>query len=453
MQNAAGRRRFEFFRSDVDWKTSYVAAPKTIGRRKTFSAPFGWYLGSTWLWNSCFAMQAILFTTLMTHYLQVPANELGNAQAVILIPQIVFMLMGGASGDKQDARAMLIRVHALAVIPPLVLAVVFMTGALNQWTLIAYALSLGILVSYAWPVRDAILNEIAPGDIQRAVTIVMGLWGAGNIVGNFLGGQHEELGVVPLLLIQSALFIVGVAAISRLSPLRPESAQIFRKLNLNFKAIAASTRDNIREIRFGIRQVWNLTDIRSVISLNVLSGFFNTGAWIVGFPIIVRDFYHYGPESYAVVMIGFSVGQIITNFLLYFVLPVKHPGRFLIVTLVIRASVLVLIYLGLPFFWFVFVVGIWGVNAGIAMTMARSIVQEAAPAESRARVMSIFSLGFMGVAPFGALAMGYLIEQFGVLNAILAGPISAGLVFIWVLTKTRLWSYEHVEGLDEEDLA
>lgn len=430
-----------------------MAAPKTIGRRKTFSAPFGWYLGSTWLWNSCFAMQAILFTTLMTHYLQVPANELGNAQAVILIPQIVFMLMGGASGDKQDARAMLIRVHALAVIPPLVLAVVFMTGALNQWTLIAYALSLGILVSYAWPVRDAILNEIAPGDIQRAVTIVMGLWGAGNIVGNFLGGQHEELGVVPLLLIQSALFIVGVAAISRLSPLRPESAQIFRKLNLNFKAIAASTRDNIREIRFGIRQVWNLTDIRSVISLNVLSGFFNTGAWIVGFPIIVRDFYHYGPESYAVVMIGFSVGQIITNFLLYFVLPVKHPGRFLIVTLVIRASVLVLIYLGLPFFWFVFVVGIWGVNAGIAMTMARSIVQEAAPAESRARVMSIFSLGFMGVAPFGALAMGYLIEQFGVLNAILAGPISAGLVFIWVLTKTRLWSYEHVEGLDEEDLA
>lgn len=453
MQNAAGRRRFEFVRSDVDWKTSYVAAPKTIGRRKTFSVPFGWYLGSTWLWNSCFAMQAILFTTLMTHYLQVPANELGNAQAVILIPQIVFMLMGGASGDKQDARALLIRVHALAVIPPLVLAVVFMTGALNQWTLIAYALSLGILVSYAWPVRDAILNEIAPGDIQRAVTIVMGLWGAGNIVGNFLGGQHEELGVVPLLLIQSALFIVGVAAISRLSPLRPESAQIFRKLNLNFKAIAASTRDNIREIRFGIRQVWNLTDIRSVISLNVLSGFFNTGAWIVGFPIIVRDFYHYGPESYAVVMIGFSVGQIITNFLLYFVLPVKHPGRFLIVTLVIRASVLVLIYLGLPFFWFVFVVGIWGVNAGIAMTMARSIVQEAAPAESRARVMSIFSLGFMGVAPFGALAMGYLIEQFGVLNAILAGPISAGLVFIWVLTKTRLWSYEHVEGLDEEDLA
>lgn len=430
-----------------------MAAPKTIGRRKTFSAPFGWYLSSTWLWNSCFAMQAILFTTLMTHYLQVPADELGNAQAVILIPQIVFMLMGGASGDKQDARAMLIRIHALAVIPPLVLAVVFMAGALNQWTLIAYALSLGILVSYAWPVRDAILNDFAPGDIQRAVTIVMGLWGAGNIVGNFLGGQHEELGVVPLLLIQSALFVVGIAAISRLSPLKPESAQIFRKLNLNLKAIAASTSDNIREIKFGIRQVWNLTDIRSVISLNVLSGFFNTGAWIVGFPIIVRDFYHLGPESYAIVMIGFSVGQIITNFLLYFVLPVRHPGRFLVVTLVIRASVLVLIYFGLPFFWFVFIVGIWGVNAGIAMTMARSIVQETAPEESRARVMSIFSLGFMGVAPFGALAMGYLIAEFGVLNAILAGPISAGLVLLWVLTKTRLWSYEHVEGLGEEDLA
>lgn len=452
MQNAAGRRRFEFFRSDVDWKTSYVAAPKTIGRRKTFSAPFGWYLSSTWLWNSCFAMQAILFTTLMTHYLQVPADELGNAQAIILIPQIVFMLMGGASGDKQDARAMLIRIHALAVIPPLVLAVVFMTGALNQWTLIAYALSLGILVSYAWPVRDAILNEFAPDDIQRAVTIVMGLWGAGNIVGNYLGGQHEELGVVPLLLIQSGLFIVGIGAISRLSPFRPETANVFRLPNLNLKAFVASTAENVHDIKDGIRQVWALTDIRHVISLNVLSGFFNTGAWIVGFPIIVRDFYHYGPESYAIVMIGFSVGQIFTNFMLYFILPVKHPGRFLVVTLVIRASVLVLIYLGLPFFWFVAVVGLWGVNAGIAMTMARSIVQEKAPEDARARVMSVFSLGFMGVAPFGALAMGYLISQFGVLNAILAGPFSAALVLIWVLTKTSLWSYEHEDEMVEADL-
>lgn len=429
-----------------------MTAPAKIGKRKTFSAPFAWYLSGTWIWNSCFAIQAILFTTLMTHYLQVPAEELGKAQAMILIPQILFMLMGGASGDKQDARAMLIRIHAMAIIPPLLLAVAFATGFLNQWTLIAYALTMGILVSYAWPVRDAILNDFAPGDIQRAVTIVMGLWGAGNILGNFLGGQHEAIGIVPLLLIQATFFVLGIAAIAQLKPLRPESAQIFKMPNFNFQALKTSTKDNVREIKAGLKLVWTLEDIRNVISLNMLSGFFNIGAWIVGFPLIVRDYYHLEASSYALVMIAFSVGQIFTNFLLYFILPVKHPGRFLVVTLVIRACILVLIFFGLPFFWFVGVVGLWGINAGVAMTMARSIVQETAPEDSRARIMSVFSLGFMGAAPFGALVMGYLINTFGVLNAILAGPLSSILVLAWALSKTKLWSYEHVVEHGEEDL-
>lgn len=429
-----------------------MAAPRKIGKRRTFSLPFAWYLSGTWIWNGCFAMQAILFTTLMTHYLHVPAEQLGVAQAIILIPQIIFMLMGGASGDKQDARALLIRIHAMAIIPPLLLAVAFSAGALTQWTLIAYALTMGILVSYAWPVRDAILNDFAPGDIQRAVTIVMGLWGAGNIFGNFLGGQHETIGVVPLLLVQAGLFVLGIAAIWQLKPMKPESAKIFRLPNMNISALRRSVQDNVREIKSGLSQVWNLHDIRNVISLNVLSGFFNTGTWIVGFPLIVRDFYHLDAAAYAIVMIGFSVGQIITNFLLYFILPVKHPGRLLVVTLVVRASVLVMIYFGLPFFWFVLFVGFWGINAGVAMTMARSIVQETAPDDSRARVMSIFSLGFMGVAPFGALVMGFLIETVGLLNAILAGPLSSILVLAWALTKTRLWAYEQVEETEEEDL-
>jgi MFS family permease len=93
--------------------------------------------------------------------------------------------------------------------------------------------------------------------------------------------------------------------------------------------------------------------------------------------------------------------------------------------------------------WWLLVVAIvgWGMNMGFTTTLARSIVQESAAAEFRGRVLSVFALGMLGSAPIGAIVLGWVIESFGTLNALIpAMGASAVLCLVGVLF-TDIWKY------------
>lgn len=76
------------------------------------------------------------------------------------------------------------------------------------------------------------------------------------------------------------------------------------------------------------------------------------------------------------------------------------------------------------------------------MPTGRTLVQEAAAPSHRARILSIYSLGFMGAAPIGALSMGALADAIGLVPAILPPAVSM-LVFVGVLVlATDIWNFE-----------
>ena len=73
------------------------------------------------------------------------------------------------------------------------------------------------------------------------------------------------------------------------------------------------------------------------------------------------------------------------------------------------------------------------------MSMSRSIIQEAAHDSHRARIMSVFQLGFLGGAPIGSLVMGFVTKALGPVDATLI-PIF-GLITVWIslFFFTDLW--------------
>tara|TARA_B000000437_G_scaffold210971_1_gene181382 strand:- start:424 stop:753 length:330 start_codon:yes stop_codon:yes gene_type:complete len=95
-----------------------------------------------------------------------------------------------------------------------------------------------------------------------------------------------------------------------------------------------------------------------------------------------------------------------------------------------------------PVFWIFALACVgWGLNMGVTMTLARTIVQESAAAEFRARIMSVYSLGLLGSAPIGALILGSLIDSLGILNALIpAISISIGL-FVYGIIFTNVYNY------------
>ena len=56
---------------------------------------------------------------------------------------------------------------------------------------------------------------------------------------------------------------------------------------------------------------------------------------------------------------------------------------------------------------------VWGLGAGITLTQGRTVLQIVAPPTHRARLMSLFQLGFAGGGPIGALLAGSIAAVWG----------------------------------------
>ena len=71
--------------------------------------------------------------------------------------------------------------------------------------------------------------------------------------------------------------------------------------------------------------------------------------------------------------------------------------------------------------------------------MSRSIVQNAAPREQLARVLSIYQLGFMAGAPLGAAIMGYLTDLFGPQKIAVVPAFGMTALIAWMVFATPIW--------------
>ena len=96
-----------------------------------------------------------------------------------------------------------------------------------------------------------------------------------------------------------------------------------------------------------------------------------------------------------------------------------------------------------PEFWLMVIASIaWGLNMGVTTTLARSIVQESASVQYRARILSVYSLGFIGSAPIGALMLGWMIDIIGILNALLPAMFISFALFLYGVFFSDVFNYE-----------
>ena len=107
------------------------------------SSEFKSYLGTTGFSGMALAMQQLLVSWILIGILLLPADQVGFIQALIGVPGILVMLIGGASADRVDARWLLIKVYLFAPILPLYLVFVEQTSSLSVLTVTLFWLGNG----------------------------------------------------------------------------------------------------------------------------------------------------------------------------------------------------------------------------------------------------------------------------------------------------------------------
>jgi len=392
------------------------------------------YLAGLGTWFVPLGVQMVLFPWLVAVVLRMDAFAVGVAQAALMAPSLLFLPLGGLVADRGNPRRLLLVYHLLYAVPPVALATLLLTvGGLSYPLLIVYGLVVGSVSAFAIPTRDALLPVVAPaGQLPRAVALVTALQFFGQLVGIVCASAADRVGAAPLLLLNAGLLLLGCLAVRRLPdpPPHPPAARpgFWHAIAEGIAAAAKS------------EQIW------PVLLLNFGVGLFYVGPFMSVLPLAVRDVYHGGAVELSYVNFAFWAATIAASMALVgLARRVTRRGRVIGTAIATGGVILVALSTLPPFPVFVALIFVWGLGAGITMTQSRTVVQVVSAPTHRARLMALFQLGLSGGGPIGAFVTGTIGSIWGLKAAMLFPALGMGVLIVFVLLRSRLWSMRTVE--------
>jgi MFS family permease len=363
---------------------------------------YRWFLASSSSWFAAHGVSQVMIPWLVVGELHASAEWTGTVQMTAMLPNLVLLLVGGVLADRREARRVLAALHALAALPPLVLAAAIGAKALSIPIVIVCATSLGVLTAFAHPARDSLLSQVAGQDVMRAVTgNTIAQFGAQGL-GMAVAAAARWFGSVPVLALQAAFVALGRGATRHL----PERGAIA-------VAQGAGPGDFFAGLRFVLQ-----SDLRAVLALVCGIGLTFNGSYYVLLPLLVRDVYGGDVSGVSLLLAMFPLGTIGGSLLLLARGGIRRKGRGLALSLAAAACCLVAAGRALPFPALVALTLAWGLAGAVFLNTSRTLFQERAPAKERARVLAVNQLGFTAAGPVGALLSGFAAAHFGPENAL-----------------------------------
>jgi MFS family permease len=361
-------------------------------------------------------MQQVLFAWLVVGELRAGPRWVGIAQTASMLPALLLLLVGGAAAERSDTRRLLVRLHLLAALPVLALAAAVAGGRLSLPALLLYGATIGTIQAFVMPARDLLLSRVAGADMMRAVTGMTAVQFGCQALGALTAGAASALGSARMLVVQALVLLLGSLATTRLPPAPPLPRSGPREPAL-------------REITAGLPVVARTPALRWPLALVTAVGTLFVGPFLVIFPLLVRDAYGGDALQLSFVLMLFPLGTIAGSLFIRSRGGIRRKGRAALLALAFGAANLALVGAGLPFAGLMLATLAWGLGGSVFINCSRTLFQEAAPEAERARVLSIYQLGFMGGTPLGTTLAGFASGSFGLhVTLLLASGVMLAVV-------------------------
>jgi MFS family permease len=364
-----------------------------------------WFLISVVTYMIPNGIQMVMLSYLMAIELNQSPGNFGITQMVGQLPLLLFLLMGGWVADRVDSRRWLMSLQAIGLIMPLVLAFLVWRNVVTEGSILLYAMVWGVVGAFSLPSRDGLLRRVAGSNVQRMVGLAIGTQFGAQMIGQAIAGQASRVGTVTVLIIEAAFLAAGIFVASRLPAGRAPQT--------------ASKGPILKELGAGLSMIVSTPVLTANYLISTGMGVFFGGVFLVLIPLAVRDLYHGGAQDIASAYVMFAAGTLLSIAWLTQRGGSRRPGRALVATQFTACAALLPISLGIPIWGFYLCIFFWGLSAGVAMTMSRTIMQEQAPASHQARIMAALTLMTTGGGPLGAFITGQAIEAVGVQGAVM----------------------------------
>lgn len=362
------------------------------------------------------------------------AFALGLVTTIQFTPLLVLSLLGGAIADRVSKRNLLLATQVSSGILALLLGTLVQSGAVRYWHVLVIAGGLGTINAFYTPARQSFVPELVNKEsLLNAVALNSTIFNAARVLGPAVGGiLIALLGLSLNFYLNAASYvavIISLLLIRRRPPVRREEEP---------KTLWLNVVDGLKYIR--------ATPV--VYTILALVGFASLFAFnfTILIPLVARFVLHVGSDGYGFLMASMGFGSLVGALTLAFVTRRDLARRFIYAGAMIFCSLEIVLGFSRNYALSVALMILIGLSSVFFTTTANTRVLSLTPSHLQGRVMSVYSLMFLGMTPFGSILAGIIAERFGAPVALVGGgALTLAFTLVVLVVRSRPRSTAPVE--------
>jgi MFS family permease len=345
---------------------------------------------------------------------------LGSVGFASQFPVFLVAPVGGIVADRQHRQRVVIATQTASMILAFILSALTLTHTVQVWHIFVLAALLGVVNAFDIPGRQAFLVDmVGKEDLMNAIALNSSMFNGARIIGPAIAGI-----LVAKIGEGWCFFANGVSYIAVIVGL------FLMRVPPPTYRTAASPMAHIVE---GFRFVRQATPIRAIL---LLLGLVSLVAmpYTVLMPIFADRILHGGARALGILMGATGVGALLGALTLAARTGVRGLGRWVAFACGGFGVSLILFSFSKIFWLSAALLLPVGFCMMLQMSSSNTLIQVMVPDNLRGRVMAVYSMMFMGMAPFGALFAGVLADRLGAPITVAMGAVACvgGAALFWL---------------------
>ena len=351
--------------------------------------------------------------------------KLGVVSALQFLPMLFLSFFTGPLIDYFPKRKIIIWCQVALMSLALVLALLVWTGAVRYWHIVVLATLLGVVNTIDMPARQSYLIEmVGKEDLMNAIALNSSIFNAARAIGPAVAGiLITAAGTAFCFFVNGLSYIAVIAGLLVMTSETPA-----RKPSLDY--------DVLRDMGEAIRYIRRTPVLLTTISLVSIVSVFGTNFNVL-VPVFTRTELHLDAAAFGFLMSSFGTGALIGSVSLAVMSRLGPKPAYLLGG-------------GMGLSIFLIIIGLqrsYGITAillfltGFCMItffgMANATVQLNTEDRLRGRVMSIYTMSFGGLTPFGSLFAGTVAHWLHAPLTFALGGLITGAVFLRAIMKQK----------------
>src|ERR1700733_13255261 len=342
---------------------------------------------------------------------------LGSVGFASQVPVFLFAPLGGITADRVNRRHIVIATQVAAMLLAFVLAALTLSHKVQVWHVFVLASLLGGGNAFDIPGRQSFLVDmVGKEDLMNAIALNSSMFNGARVIGPAIAGiLVAKIGEGWCFFANAVSYIAVIIGL------------LMMRVQSPVRVAMASPLEHMME---GFRFVNRTAPIRALLLLLGLGGLVGM-PYGVRMPIFVDRILHGGARGLGILMGATGVGALFGALTLAAKTGVKGLGRWVTVTCAMFGISLVLFAFSKWFWVSVALLFPAGYSMMLQMACSNTLIQTMVPNDLRGRVMAMYTMSFMGLAPFGALFGGALAHRVGAPITVAVGGVACVIGAIW----------------------